>query len=83
MIDRRFIFTDNDRRFIIEFAIYVNGKFDDILKLEYTCSSDDWEDQKNEILGYLEWKELKFNERSDIGYVYEIRLYSIYKRMGA
>lgn len=82
MNDRRFIFSDNDRRFIIEFAIFVNGKLDDILKLEYTCSCNDWENQKNEIFGYLEWKEQKFNERSDIGFVYEIRLYSIYKRMG-
>ena len=82
MIDRRFIFTDNDRRFIIEFAIFVNGKTDDILKLEYTCSGGDWEEQKNEIYDYLEWKEQKLNERSDIGFVYEIRLYSIYQRMG-
>lgn len=82
MIDKRFVFTDNDRRFIIEYAIFINEKCDEIVKQEYLCSKDAWEDQKKEIFDYLEWKERKLNQYSDEGFIYQIRIYAIYQRMG-
>lgn len=84
MLDKRFIFTDNSRRFIIEYGIFKNDSFDKRELTEYLCSFDEWEEQKDEIFNYLEYKEKRLNEINENPNIYfDIKLFAIYQRMGA
>lgn len=83
MLDKRFIFIDNSRRFIIEYGIFKNDSFIQKELTEYLCSFDEWEEQKDEIFDYLEYKEKKLNDRNDDPNIYfDIKLFAIYQRMG-
>lgn len=83
MLDKRYIFIDNSRRFIIEYGIFINNSFDKRVFTEYLCSFDEWEEQKNEIFNYLEYKEKRLNDiNEDQNIYFDIKLFAIYKRMG-
>lgn len=84
MLDKRYIFTDNSRRFIIEYGIFKNDSFYTRELTEYLCSFDEWEVQKDEIFDYLEYKEKLLNDRNaDHNIYFNIKLFAIYQRMGA